>query len=393
MPDRPLLMIPGPIEVSPRVLAAFSAPPPSHLEARLMTAFRRALGNMRRVWGAAPSSQPFVVAGSGTLAMEMTAANLIEPGDRALLVNTGFFSQRMGEMLRRLGAEVTEVRAPVGDTPSPESVAAALAAKPEGSWKALFATHVDTSTGVRLDPGPLAGIAADHGALAVFDGVCATAGEPFDMAALGADVYLTASQKALGLPPGIALLVASERALAAREARRSAPPPYYLDWLSWLPVHRAYEEGKPAYFATPATSHLLALDAGLEEILEEGMAAHLAAQERAGRAMQAAWEALGLEPVPVRRELRASTLSALYFPPGVDAALVARIGERGVAVAGGLHPEIRGRYFRVGHMGYVVRRPDLLRRTVEAVAGGLQDLGRTADGAGAWAAAEAVLGA
>lgn len=390
MPERPLLMIPGPVEVSPRVLAAFSTPPPGHLEPRLTAAFARALDGMRRVWCAPESAEPFAVAGSGTLAMEMAAANLVEPGDRVLLVNTGYFSDRMGEMLRRLGAEVQEARAPVGDTPSPDEARATLA---KGSWKALFATHVDTSTGVRLDPWPWTELAREHGLLSIFDGVCAAAGEPFDMAGLGADIYLTASQKALGLPPGLALLVASERALAVRAARRATPPPLYLDWAAWLPVHRAYAEGKPIYFATPSTNLLMALEAGLAEILDEGLDGRLAAQERAGRALQAAWEALGLRPVPVRPELQATTLSALRFPAGVDATLVSRIGERGVAVAGGLHPDIRGQYFRVGHMGYVIHHPDLLRRTVEAVAGGLADCGQKVSGEDAWAAAEAVLGA
>jgi len=391
MSDRPLLMIPGPVEVSPRVLAAFSTPPPGHLEPRFVAAFAAALERMRRVWSAPPESQPFVVPGSGTLAMEMAAANLLEPGDRALLVNTGVFSDRMAEMLRRLGAAVREVRAPVGDAPSPEAVREALTAEREGPVKALFATHVDTSTGVRLDPRPLAEIAAEHGLLAVFDGVCAAGGEPFDMAGLGADVYLTASQKALGLPPGLALLVASERALAVRAARRSAPPPLYLDWASWLPVHQAYEQGKPAYFATPATNLVLALEAGLGEILDAGLAECLEAQARTGRALRAAWSALGLAPVPVRPDLEAATISALRFPAGVDSTLVARIAARGVAVAGGLHPEIRSQCFRIGHMGYVVHRPDLLRRTVEAVAGGLADGGIEADAERAWAAAAAVL--
>ncbi|HEY0781785.1 MAG TPA: alanine--glyoxylate aminotransferase family protein, partial [Thermoanaerobaculia bacterium] len=104
MTDRPLLMIPGPVELSPRVLDAFAVPPPGHLDARLIRAFGEALGDMRRVWSAPPGAQPFAVAGSGTLAMEMAAANLIAPGDRALVVNSGYFSDRMSEILRRAGA-------------------------------------------------------------------------------------------------------------------------------------------------------------------------------------------------------------------------------------------------------------------------------------------------
>src|SRR6202035_3182844 len=242
-------MIPRPVEVSPGVLRAFAAPPLGHTSAPLIAAFGSALERMRTVWMPDAASQPFAVAGGGTLAMEMAAANLVELGERVLVVGPGYFSDRMADMLRRQGAEVHEVQAAPGDAPQLDEVRGAIEAGP-GRWKALFATHVDTSTGVLLDPQPLARLAREHSMLAIFDGVCATAGERFDMAAWDADVYLTASQKALGLPPGLALLVASDRALAARAARRAGPPPQYLDWQEWLPIMRAYEERRPAYFST-----------------------------------------------------------------------------------------------------------------------------------------------
>ncbi|MFL6198803.1 MAG: pyridoxal-phosphate-dependent aminotransferase family protein [Thermoanaerobaculia bacterium] len=376
MPDeRPLLMIPGPVEVSPAVLAAASGPPPGHVSPRLIEAFGSSLERMRQVWQADAASQPFVLAGSGTLAMEVAAANLIEPGDRAVVVNSGYFSDRMVEILRRYGAEVIEVAAPVGDAPSAEEVREVLSGSP---GKALFATHVDTSTGVRVDPEPLCRLAREAGILSIIDGVCAAAGERFEMAAWGADLYFTASQKALSLPPGLALMVASERALAVRAARKSPPPPLYLDWDSWLPIHRAYEERKPSYFATPATSLVLALEAGLGEIVDGGIEARVAAHARAAAGLRAAWRALGLRSVP-RDAVTGNTLSVLLFPEGIDAGLLPRIAARGVVVAGGLHPAVKATSFRVGHMGYTVTRPDYLRRTVEAVGGALRELGAEAD--------------
>ena len=377
-------MIPGPVEVSPAVLAAMASPPPSHTSPRLIEALGSSLERMRQVWQADAASQPFILAGSGTLAMEVAAANLIEPGDRALVVVSGYFSDRMTEILRRYGADVVEATAPVGDSPSVESVREILAG---GRFKALFATHVDTSTGVRVDPEPLCRLAREAGVLAVFDGVCATAGERFDMAAWGADLYFTASQKALGLPPGLALMVAGERALATRSERKAAPPSLYLDWHSWLPIHRAYEERRPSYFATPATSLVLSLEAGLEEILATGIEARVEAHARAAAAMRAAWSALGLRLVPRTEAVTGNTLSVLYLPEGVDgAALLLKIAARGVFVAGGLHPAVKTTSFRVGHMGYTVTRPDFLRRAVEAVGGALRELGANVDPAAALAA-------
>ncbi len=422
MAQRSLLMIPGPVEISPRVLEAVSVPPPGHTAPALIAAFGEALESMRRVWGAEPASQPFVVGGGGTLVMDMAVANLVSPGDRVAVVKTGYFADRMAKMLRRQGAVTLEIGAEPGDAPSAGAVAEALAAGRDAGgapWHALFATHVDTSTGVRVDPEPLARLAREHGMLAVFDGVCAAGGERFDMAGWDADVYLTASQKALGLPPGLAMMVASPRALAARAARRGGLPPMVLDWEAWQPVMRAYEERRASYFSTPPTSLVLALAAGLAEIESEGMAARIARHARAAAALRAAWRALGLRLLPASEDLAADTLSALLLPeaaaatPPVGAAggsaaaeppvaagsgggggtaaadapaVVARIAEHGVTVATGLLPELRSRYFRVGHMGWVVGRPDLLRRTVAAVAAGLRDCGL---GAGAEAEEQA----
>jgi alanine-glyoxylate transaminase/serine-glyoxylate transaminase/serine-pyruvate transaminase len=377
-------MIPGPIEVSPAVRDAFSVPPPGHLAQDVVEAFGASLQMMRRVWLAAASSQPFVIPGSGTTAMEMAVVNLIEPGDVAVVVNTGYFSDRMVTMLRRAGAEVVDLTAVPGEVPNVSRAEGAFAdyARTGKSVKALFATHVDTSTGARCDPAPLAKLAREHGALSIFDGVCAAAAERFEMETWGADVYLTASQKAIGLPPGLALLVAGERALAARDARK-APPPLAQDWHAWLPVMKAYEERRPAYFATPPTNLILALAVGLEEILADGMEARFSLHERGARALRAAWSVLGLRPLSTREQNAASTLSALRFPAGVDASLVARVAERGVYVAGGLHPAIRGEYFRVGHMGYALTRTDFMMRCVEALASGLSSFGIAADGEGA----------
>jgi len=375
----PLLMIPGPIEVSPAVVDAAYGPPPSHTAPSTIESFGRALEQMRRAWCAGSDAQPFIVAGSGTIAMEMAATNLLDPGQRAVVVGTGYFSDRMAEMLRRRGVEVRIVRAEPGDAPTIDEVEAALV---EVKPRALFATHVDTSTGVRTDAAALSALARKHDALSVFDGVCATAGERFEMEAWGADVYLTASQKAIGLPVGLALVVASARALEAR-ASLASPPPMSIDFAEWLPIMRAYEERRPSYFSTPATNLVRALAISLDEILAGGMEARFALHERSARAMRAAWSALDLRALPLRDELTANTLSALYYPEGIDASLVGEVGKRGVAIAGGLHPELRARYFRVGHMGHVLTQPDALRRTVSAIGEALAAMGHACEPAAA----------
>ncbi len=349
MSDRDLLMIPGPIELEPSVLAAMGEKQRGHLDGTFMKRFSRVLKRLRDVFHA-PTGQPFVLAGSGTLAMELAAANLVQPGDAALVVNTGYFSDRMGFCLTRHGATVTHVRAAPGAAPSLDEVRKALAG---GKYKVLTVTHVDTSTGVLAPVQEYAALAREAGVLSVVDGVCSVGAEALDMDGWGVDVALTGSQKALGAPPGLAVLMAGPRAMAAWKARTQPVRSLYLDFGEWLPIHEAYEAEKPSYFATPPVNLLSALDVSLGLILEEGMAARVARHVRMANAVRAAFKALGLSTLPVSEGLAAHTLSALYYPAGVDAALVKAVAAQGVTIAGGLHPELKTKYFRVGHMGAV----------------------------------------
>ena len=350
MKNRSLLMIPGPIEFEPAVLAALGAPTTSHLAPNFIEAFGQALEQMRQVF-LSSTGQPFVMAGSGTLGMDSAAANLVEAGDEVLVVNTGYFGDRMGDILDRYGARVTHLRAEPGDQPDLDLVEKTLS---EGSYKVMFVTQVDTSTGVLAAVKELAALAGRAGALVVVDGVCSVAGEELRMDDWGVDLAFTASQKAIGVPPGLALLVAGERAMAAFRTRRTPVANYYADWNNWLPVMQAYEARKTAYFGTPAVNLIFALNVSLGQILQEGMDARFARHASLGNACKAAIAALGLGQVPVRGEVAAHTMSAPRFPKGVNGPdFLAKVTQMGVVLAGGLHPQIRGEYFRIGHMGSV----------------------------------------
>lgn len=386
MTDRSLLMIPGPIELEPTVSQAMGQKQRGHLDPRFMQAFSRALKSLREVF-LAPTAQPFVVAGSGTLAMELAVANLVEPGDAALVVNTGYFSDRMALMLERHGARVTHVKAEPGAVPPLDDVERLLKS---GAFKLMTVTHVDTSTGVRAPVEALAALARRHDALTVVDGVCSVGAEVLRMDAWGVDVALTASQKALGAPPGLAVLLAGPRAMAAWRARKLPVASLYLDFAEWLPVHEAYEAEKPSYFATPPVQLITALELSLSQLLAEGMEPRFERHARLARAFRGGMKALGLSQLPVSDELAAHALSALRYPAGVDAGLVKAIGAQGVTVAGGLHPALKATYFRVGHMG-AVSAGDVLA-TVGAVERALASLGAVKDTGAAVAAAERALG-
>ncbi len=385
MKNRSLLMIPGPIEFEPAVLAEMGAPTTSHVAPNFIEAFGQALDRMRQVF-LCPDGQPFVIAGSGTLAMDCAGANLVEPGDRALVVNTGYFSDRFAAILERYGAQVSQVRAGIGDRPTLEAVEAALR---QGTCKLMTVTHVDTSTGVLTDIRGLAALARKYNTLIVVDGVCSVAGEELRMADWGVDLALTASQKAIGVPPGLALLVAGPAAIQAFRARKTPGLNYYADWTNWLPVMEAYQARKTAYFGTPAVNLVFALNVSLGQILAEGMEARFARHKMLGRAAKAAVTALGLSQVPVSPAVAANTMTAPRFPQSVNGPdFLARVGKAGVTLAGGLHPAIRSEYFRIGHMGAAT--PGDILATVGAIETALSECGYSfAPGAGVAAAMSA----
>jgi alanine-glyoxylate transaminase/serine-glyoxylate transaminase/serine-pyruvate transaminase len=394
MKDRQLLMIPGPIEFTPEVLRAMGMPTTSHVASNFIEVFGTALERLREVF-LAPDAQPFVVAGSGTLAMDMAAANLIEPGDAALVVNTGVFGDRFGEILQRYGAEVTHVRAPaIGDVPPLEEVRAALENPPTSAgqgYKMMTITHVDTSTAVAVDVERLAALGREYDVLVVVDGVCSAAAEELRQGAWGVDLALTASQKAVGVPPGLALVVAGPRAMRTFRERKSPVVSYYADWTKWLPIMEAYEARQPSYFGTPPVNLIWALNVSLGQILEEGMEARFERHRQISEAFKAAIAALGMTQVPVSTDVAANTLTAPYFPDGVDRSVLGHIREEGVMLAGGLHPEIKARYFRVGHMG-VVNASDVLA-TIGAVEKGLKEAGHEFEPGAGLAAAQEILAA
>lgn len=332
------------------VESALSEPITSHVAPGFIETFGQALERLREVFQL-HDGQTFILAGSGTLAMDSAAANLIEPGDAVLVLISGYFGGRFADIFTRYGAQVEMLSVAPGDTPSTQDVETLLARR---QTKLVAVTHVDTSTGVLADVRTIAGLARAYGALTVVDGVCSIAGEELRMSDWGVDLAFTASQKAIGAPPGLALLAAGPRALQVFNERKTPPGSYYAGWDNWLPVMQAYEARKLAYFGTPAVNLVAALNAALGVILNEGIYERTARHVRLAEAFRSGIEALGMSQIPTRKELAAHTMTAPRFPDGVNGPEFLRsVSQAGVTVAGGLHPAIRSEYFRVGHMGAV----------------------------------------
>ncbi|KAI9328891.1 pyridoxal phosphate-dependent transferase [Zopfochytrium polystomum] len=385
-PPHRLLMIPGPVEFDDQVLAAMATPALSHVDPYFIDKFGSALELLRKVFYA-PTGQPFIVAGSGTLTWDATAANLVEPNDPVLVISTGVFGEWFGECIQVYGGDVTYLRAPAfGDRPSLEAIEAALRQK---KYKLMTVTHVDTSSGVLNDVKAVAEVVrrVSPDTLIALDGVCSVAAEDIQQEAWGIDVVMTASQKALGVPPGLAVMVVSQRALDVALNRKAAPSTYFASFKKWLPIMKKYEARQPSYFATPPVQLILALQVSLTQFvqaqpsgtLSTRFAEHVAASEKVKDVLEGE---LKLKLVPVRREVAAHTLTAVYYPAGMaPGEFLGKVASKGVVLAGGLHPDHATTYFRVGHMNVsAVKDGELqhLEKTLKAIKEALAELGYNA---------------
>ncbi len=356
MKSRKLLMIPGPIEFESEVMLSMAVPTPSHVNPDFISVFSNSLKLLKAVCQS-ESGQAFIVAGTGTLAMDMAAANLIETGDKALVISTGYFGLRFAEILKRYGADVDILEAQVGDIVPMDLIEEQLKSK---KYKLLTFNHVDTSTAVLNNAKSIGALGKKHNVLTVLDGVCSVAGEEIKQEAWGIDVVVTASQKAVGVPPGLALLVASQNAMKAFEQRKTPVANYYGDWANWLPIMKAYENKQASYFGTLPVNLIMALEKSLQLIVNEGLNNRFARHQRAGKAMRAAIRALGLELLSKNEAVASNTLTAPLYPSKIDAAtLLKETNQQGIIFAGGLLPELKTKYFRIGHMGSV-NKADLL---------------------------------
>lgn len=378
MESHTLVLIPGPTPVVDEIREGLARPVLAHTDPRFVEVFRCVISRVRQLMGA---REAYVVAGTGTLAMEMALVNTVAPGERLLVVSHGYFGDRFVPLAQAFGIEVDVLRTEWGRRVPVEEIGAQLGRR---SYRAVTITHVDTSTGVVADIAALGPVIRGAGALFILDGVCATGGIDEDMEKFGVDVLLTGSQKALGVPPGLALVGFGPRALEAR-ARMGRVPAYYCDIANWRPVM----EEPSRYFATPAVNMVFAMDVALDIIFREGLDRRYERHLAYGRGMRAALRALGLEPLPVEQAAAPTTTTVLYGDGLDDVTFRRLMAARGITVAGALGP-LAGRAFRVGHMGNVTVAE--LEGAVQAMADTLAEMGRPADGAAARRALQEAAG-
>jgi aspartate aminotransferase-like enzyme len=342
-PPRELLLTPGPTPVPPDVVAAMARPLPHHRTREFKALFGSVLERLKPVFRTEQDVMLFTASGTG--AFESAYANLLSPGDRVLVVSAGNFGERWIKMAQAYGAEVEPLRWAWGERPDPDAIADAVRGRDDLAL--VVVVHSETSTGSVLDLQAVAERTRDRSALLVVDAISSLGAAPLETDAWGLDVVVTGSQKALMLPPGLAFVAASERALD--RAAQATSPRFYFDWQRTLDAQR---KGPQSAF-TPAISLILGLDAALERIEATGLETMWERTRAMGTGLRAAARALGLDLFSPDHP-DCGLVTAFSVPEGVDGdALRQALRDRhGIVVAGG-QGELKGRILRFGAFGYI----------------------------------------
>jgi aspartate aminotransferase-like enzyme len=384
MPDpylKQYLMTAGPTPLPPAVSQAMAQPMLYHRAPAFVPVYERALERLKLVFRT--SGEVLLFASSGSGAMESAVANLVRPGDPALVASCGKFGERWAELCDAYGAETIHWETEWGQRVDPAELDRRLAA--HAGVEVVFVTASETSTGVVNDVRELTEVAHRHGALIAVDAVSAMGAVPLPQDEWGVDVVVSGSQKALMSPPGLGFASPNEAAL--ERAADSAGRRYYFDWGAAVAGQRKQPPDSPF---TPAVGLVQALDVALGLIEKEGLEAVYERHRLLGRATRQAARALELELLGEPDE-NANVVTAIKLPETIDGAAVPKtMRDRfGVTIAGG-QGRLKGRIARIAHCGYFGAFDIVV--TVAAFEMTLRELGHSVElGAGVAAAQRVFL--
>ena len=337
MSSGPVTLLNGPVWLPPHVRRALDRPACDIRHPEFRAAWDACRSGAAQLLGA-DGWTTVLASGSGTFGMELVLRSVIAPGDRAIAVVCGTFGERGARMAELAGAEVTRLAPPPGEVPTPDAVGEAVASH-RARW--LVVAHVEPSTATQVDLRGVAAAAARAGATVVVDGVCSGFALDVPCASWGIGAFVTASQKGLALPPGMAIAVISPELMERAERTPLERTGLSGHLSSWI---------EPRF--TPPVAHVFAMAASLAHIQRETLPERDARHRRQAAEVRAWGRRMDLDPVPLAATWAADTLSAFYYPPGCDDAWLLRMrDERGVEMAPSNDARLPGRYFRIGHLG------------------------------------------
>jgi aspartate aminotransferase-like enzyme len=361
------------------VLSAAVQPNIGFASPEFNSAMKNSLEGFRYVTGSDSSYTPFILPGSGTVAME-SVMSFIPRGSRILVVSNGVFGDRWEAIMSRYPVILKVLRAEAGKAVSTGEIEHEVSS---GRYFAVAMTQVETSTGVRLDVESVAKAVRNHVDLVIVDGVASIGGETMKASQWGIDVCLTASQKALGAQAGAGLLVASPSAM--EKLKGESISGYFADLRNWSDIMNKFLAGGGGYFATPPIGTVFSIQKSMDLIRSETMEARVRRHEICSQAFRAGINHLGLE-ILASEKLRSNTVSGVMVDGISIPDFLQRCMKKGVEFGAGVHPSVRNRYFRVGHMGWV--QPAHIITALNAIESSLEEMGKNVDRGSALAAGE-----
>jgi len=352
--DSVLLMGPGPSSVHPRVYEVLAKPTIGHLDFQFLALMDGLKDSLRKVMNT-KNEATITLSGTGTSGMEAVMVNLIEEGEPMLVTVNGFFSDRMAEVARRLGAQVDVLEFPWGKPLDIDEVSKKLKGK---SYKLVGMVHGETSTGVLNPVKEIGSLAKEAGAYFIVDAVTSLGGNELMTDDIGIDALYSCSQKCIGCPSGLAPVTFSARAMEKIAARKKKVPNFNLD----MTLLMKYWSGTPrAYHHTAPANMYYALYEALNLVLEEGLEKVWARHRETHEYLAAGVEAMGLSLL-VEKPWRLPNLNTVTVPSGVDEAAVRKELRQTykIEVGAGLG-SLAGKIWRVGIMGHTAKKENVDR--------------------------------
>lgn len=353
-----LLLVPGPVPLHPRVAEELAKPALPHYGDAWIKAYREAQDLQRYLWGAR-SGRVFSLVGPGHVGLESLAFSFLRPKDRVVVLDNGFFGERMADVLRTHPCKVDVVRAEWGSTFDLAKVRAAL----KQPARAVGIVHNETSTGLANPLAEIVEAAHDAGAFVLVDAVSSLGGIPLPVDRLKVDAAFSASQKCLAAPAGIAPVVVSKALWEATDPK--GVEGWYLNLFTWDTYDREWGGWHPT--PTTVSSNLFyAFHRALALVKEEGLEARIARHVAMAARLREGLQELGFTPLSPP-SVASNTVACVRPPPGMDPnAIVRRLrDEFQIYISGGLGP-LRGQTIRIGTMG-TQAEPEVVDRLLRAM--------------------------
>ncbi len=372
------LMTPGPTPVPPEALLSMAKPIIHHRTPEFMEIFKEVCADLRYIFQT--QSDVLVFTSSGTGAMEAAVANLLSPGDKAITVQGGKFGERWTELCKAYRVDAIAIDVEWGKAVEVKVIEEKL--KKDNDIKAVFTTLCETSTGVLTDIKAIAEMMKKYNAVLVVDAISGLGAEEIKTDEWAVDCVVSGSQKGLMIPPGLAFVSLSKKAWACVESSKS--PKYYFDFKA---TRKALEKTDTPF--TPAITLVIALRETLRMMKAEGLDVIFARHRKLALATRAAMEAMDLELFAPTTP--SNGVTAVKVPDGIDGEKLVKLmrDKYGVGIAGG-QAELKGKVFRIAHMGFITET-DILT-TISVLGMALAEMGyRGKPGVGVEAAEEILL--